>query len=68
MCHGFSIGVALAKNTIFYILPFMKDLCFRGSSLDDLREFPAHAAREAGYQMDKVQKVGNLQIGSRWKR
>lgn len=33
----------------------MKELRFRGSSLDDLRKFPAPAVREAGYQMDKVQ-------------
>ena len=33
----------------------MKDLLFRGSSLDDLRKFPALVVREAGYQMDKVQ-------------
>ena len=33
----------------------MKGLLFRGSSLDDLRKFPAFAVREAGYQLDKVQ-------------
>lgn len=33
----------------------MKELCFRGSALDDLRKFPALAMREAGYQLDKVQ-------------
>lgn len=33
----------------------MKGLLFRGSSLDDLRKFPALAVREAGYQLDKVQ-------------
>lgn len=33
----------------------MKELLFRGSSLDDLRKFPAPVVREAGYQMDKVQ-------------
>ena len=33
----------------------MKELLFRGSSLDDLRKFPALAMREAGYQLDKVQ-------------
>ena len=33
----------------------MKDLRFRGSSLVDLRKFPAPVMREAGYQMDKVQ-------------
>ncbi len=29
---------------------------FRGSSLDDLRTFPAAARREAGYQLDQVQQ------------
>lgn len=33
----------------------MKALVFRGDSLDDLRQFPATAMREAGYQLDKVQ-------------
>jgi len=33
----------------------MKELRFCGSSLVDLRKFPALVAREAGYQMDKVQ-------------
>lgn len=33
----------------------MKELRFLGSSLDDLRKFPALAIREAGYQLDKVQ-------------
>ncbi|MDP1605922.1 MAG: type II toxin-antitoxin system RelE/ParE family toxin [Rhodocyclaceae bacterium] len=33
----------------------MKELRFRGNSLDDLRKFPALAMREVGYQMDKVQ-------------
>ncbi len=32
-----------------------KPLGFRGSTLDDLRAFPATARREAGYQLDKVQ-------------
>ena len=29
---------------------------FRGSALDDLRAFPAAARREAGYQLDQVQR------------
>jgi phage-related protein len=33
-----------------------KNLSFRGSSLDDLRAFPADARREAGFQLDKVQQ------------
>jgi phage-related protein len=34
----------------------MKKAEFRGSSLDDLRAFPEDAKREAGYQIDRVQK------------
>ena len=33
----------------------MKTVRFRGSSLDDLRSFPASAMREAGYQIDRIQ-------------
>ena len=33
----------------------VKDLKFRGSSLQDLCEFPKDARREAGYQLDRVQ-------------
>ena len=33
----------------------MKTVVFRGSSLDDLRSFPASAIREAGYQIDRIQ-------------
>lgn len=33
----------------------MKPIEFRGSSLDDLRDFPRSALRETGYQLDKVQ-------------
>jgi phage-related protein len=29
---------------------------FRGSALDDLRAFPQSARREAGYQLDQVQR------------
>lgn len=31
---------------------------FRGSSLNDLRDFPLSARREAGYQLDQVQQGG----------
>jgi len=34
----------------------MKTLKFVGSSLDDLREFPLEARREAGFQLDAVQR------------
>ena len=33
----------------------MKPISFRGDSLDDLRQFPLNARREAGYQIDRVQ-------------
>jgi phage-related protein len=33
----------------------MKDIRFRGRSLEVLRDFPAIAKREAGYQLDRVQ-------------
>lgn len=33
-----------------------KPLAFRGSALDDLRAFPAAARREAGFQLDRVQR------------
>ena len=32
-----------------------KPVEFRGSALDDLRDFPIAAGREAGYQLDRVQ-------------
>lgn len=34
----------------------MQNLAFVGSSRDDLRALPADARREAGYQLDKVQR------------
>ena len=34
----------------------MKPLSFLGSSLDDLRTFPETARREAGHQLDQVQR------------
>ena len=34
----------------------MKPIAFRGSSLADLRSFPADVVREAGYQLDRVQR------------
>ena len=33
----------------------MKPLAFVGTSLNDLREFPAAARSQAGYQLDRVQ-------------
>jgi phage-related protein len=34
----------------------MKPVAFLGSSLDDLRGFPADARRDAGHQLDRVQR------------
>jgi phage-related protein len=34
----------------------MKPIAFQGASLDDLRAFPAEARREAGHQLDRVQR------------
>ena len=34
----------------------VKPLAFQGTSLDDLRAFPAEARREAGHQLDRVQR------------
>ena len=33
----------------------VKPIAFQGTSLDDLRAFPAEARREAGHQLDRVQ-------------
>jgi phage-related protein len=33
-----------------------KPIVFQGTSLEDLRTFPLPARREAGYQLDQVQK------------
>ncbi|MBN9562912.1 MAG: type II toxin-antitoxin system RelE/ParE family toxin [Alphaproteobacteria bacterium] len=34
----------------------MKPIAFLGSSLDDLRGFPGSARRDAGHQLDRVQR------------
>lgn len=34
----------------------MKDLKFVGSSLDDLRDFPIEARRDAGFELDAIQR------------
>ena len=36
----------------------IKPVQFRGSALADLRDFPATARREAGYQIDQIQHGG----------
>jgi phage-related protein len=35
----------------------VKPVQFIGGSLDDLREFPAEARRDAGYQIDRIQRA-----------
>jgi phage-related protein len=34
----------------------MKHLTFVGSSLDDIRDFPAEARRQAGFELDGIQR------------
>jgi phage-related protein len=34
----------------------MKPITFLGNSLDELRDFPEEARREAGHQLDRVQR------------
>lgn len=34
----------------------VKPIAFQGTSLDDLRAFPAEVRREAGHQLDRVQR------------
>lgn len=46
----------LDTNTNFYIITSMKPIDFRGDSLDALRAFPEDARREAGHQIDKIQR------------
>ncbi len=37
-------------------MPNIKPVVFRGTALDDLRAFPSAARREAGHQLDQVQR------------
>ncbi|TVR58033.1 MAG: type II toxin-antitoxin system RelE/ParE family toxin [Candidatus Competibacteraceae bacterium] len=37
----------------------LKPVIFQGNALSDLRAFPASARREAGHQIDQVQRGGN---------
>ncbi|WP_455285998.1 type II toxin-antitoxin system RelE/ParE family toxin [Cupriavidus necator] len=39
-------------------MPILKPIEFRGSALDDLRDFPYGARCEAGHQLDQVQRGG----------
>lgn len=34
----------------------MKPIIFKGTSLDDIRDFPLEAKREVGYKLDKIQR------------
>jgi phage-related protein len=37
-------------------ISLVKPIVFLGSSLESIRDFPAAAKREAGYELDKVQR------------
>ncbi len=43
-------------SIFFDILVLVKPLQFVGSSLDDLRDFPAEVRRQAGFELDAVQR------------
>jgi phage-related protein len=47
---------AYTKFCILNPMVESKPVEFRGTALDDLRAFPAAARREAGYQLDQVQR------------
>jgi phage-related protein len=49
----------MAKSTQSVAKTAPKTATFLGSSLDDLRDFPRGARREAGFQLDKVQNGEN---------
>ena len=46
----------LYKNLYIYSVRGPKPIVFFGSSLEDLRAFPISARRQAGYQLDQVQR------------
>jgi len=59
MSPGFAGRKMLPDDTKFCIFRSMVDSSpveFRGSALDDLRAFPQGARREAGYQLDQIQR------------
>jgi len=56
------ITLAIYKN--LYNNCSMKGLYFAGSSLDELKAFPVDAKREAGFQLDRVQKTLIRRTGS----
>ncbi len=47
--------IKLDINIKFCIIAIVKDVRFVGSSLDDLKHFPAGARREAGFELSNVQ-------------
>jgi phage-related protein len=51
-------GCCHAHTKFCIISPMVepKPVVFTGSSLEDLRAFPEHARREAGHQLDQVQR------------
>lgn len=48
--------VSLYKILYIVLVSDLKPVRFRGSALDDLRAFPVQARREAGHQIDQVQR------------
>jgi phage-related protein len=42
----------------------MKHLTFVGSSLDDIRDFPAEARRQAGFELDGIQTLVQVFVRS----
>ncbi len=66
-CGGWH-GLRHIKLDIYiksYIILCMKDVRFMGSSLDDLKHFPAGARREAGFELSTVQAGLQPSTGSR---
>jgi phage-related protein len=49
----------MARSTQSVAKAAPKTAAFLGSSLDDLRDFPRDARREAGFQLDKIQNGEN---------
>jgi phage-related protein len=47
-------NIALNFNALYTLQ--MKEIIWQGSSYEDLRTFPDNARREAGFQLDKVQR------------
>jgi phage-related protein len=52
-----SRAIGIEHLSIFFdIIALVKPLQFVGSSLDDLRDFPAEVRRQAGFELDAVQR------------